>query len=99
MLSSREYLTALMNLPGNREQPRPGGGWSKIGIPARRESGQTGTNNGVKGRFRLNWAARLGTMAARGVINGKSRLDALCGSSKAGMRCPAMSDELSWTQI
>ena len=34
---------------GNHGRPSPRGGWSKIGIPARRERGQTRTNRGNKG--------------------------------------------------
>ncbi len=34
-----------------------------------------GTKHGEEGRFRLNRLARPGTMAPRGVINGKSPLE------------------------
>ncbi len=37
----------------------------------------TGTNHGAKGRFRLNRAVRLGTIAAWDLTNGRSRATAL----------------------
>lgn len=65
---------------GNREQPRPGGGWSKIGTvgrPDRQESRR-------KRPFRLNRADRLLTIAARGSIDGKCRNQAKRGGGRRG---------------